>query len=57
MSRFWQSSGQKLMTAISTDEQDIGEFRLIREGGHVLLSLRQGWCHHLAAIHLWLLQW
>ena len=51
------TSGQKLTVAISTNKQDTGELRLIREGGHILLSLGQGWCLYLAAIHLCLLQW
>jgi hypothetical protein len=53
---FWWSSGQKLMAAISTDEWDIGELRLVREGGHISLSLCQGRRLHIATVRLCLLQ-
>lgn len=48
----WRGSRQELMTATSTNEQDIGELCLIRESGHILLSLCQGRCFYLATIHL-----
>jgi hypothetical protein len=47
---------QKLTAAISTDEWDIGELRLVREGGGISLSLCQGRRLHLATVHLCLLQ-
>lgn len=42
--------------AISANEQDIGELRLVSEGGRILLPLYKGWCLNLTAVHLRLFQ-
>lgn len=54
---FWWSDGQKMTTAISTNEQGVGDLCLISESGRILLPLNQGRYLDLTAIYLCLLQW